>query len=287
MKNYLNSLSSPLIASLLFLSACSARPVVKVGDIPTATLPSREEVSVAESFLGTHVDEQGYQVLDSGKEYQRVNSVISKLTKAAGFPAGSIPVHLVDAGDEVNAMAVNSASMVVYRALLAKVSSDDELAVVLSHEVGHILARHSQQEAEKAERARAVSVGSSILGAIASIATAAVGYQGASDLVGDVTRGSTKVIGYGAVVGQFDRDQEYEADHIGLMLMAKAGYDPAAAIAFWQRADEIFGHGSSSVGAFFSTHPSFGNRLDALKEALPVAQALRPTTTDKGKPHKI
>jgi predicted Zn-dependent protease len=78
------------------------------------------------------------------------------------------------------------------------------------------------------------------------------------------------MVGMGAYALAYDRDMEYEADHIGMMLMAKAGYDPSAAIRFWTNSDEIFG-GSNSL-SFFSTHPSNSDRLDALNEYLPIAQ---------------
>ncbi len=68
---------------------------------------------------------------------------------------------------------------------------------------------------------------------------------------------------------QYDRDQEYEADQIGLMIMGKAGYDPRVAVEFWNRASEIFG--SSGGGSFLSTHPTADDRAEELEEALPVA----------------
>jgi predicted Zn-dependent protease len=73
----------------------------------------------------------------------------------------------------------------------------------------------------------------------------------------------------GAYVLAYDRDMEYEADHIGMMVMSKAGYNPEAALSFWQKSDEIFG-GSNSM-SFFSTHPSNSDRLDQLRSYLPIA----------------
>lgn len=83
---------------------------------------------------------------------------------------------------------------------------------------------------------------------------------------------------YGAIVGSFNRTQEYEADHLGLIIMAKAGYNPEGAIAFWRDAEKIFGTSSTSIGSFFSTHPAFKDRVKSLEEAMPYAmQAYRPS----------
>lgn len=76
-----------------------------------------------------------------------------------------------------------------------------------------------------------------------------------ADVAGDLTESTTGMIGYGAFVGAFNRDQEYEADHIGLMLMAKAGYDPKRAAPFWERAEEIFGSSYGGLEAFFFYPP--------------------------------
>lgn len=262
---------------ITFSAACSARVGIPVGQIPPAKLPTTEEAQGAKGFISSHVKKNGYKTLAvTSAEHKRVAEITERLTKAANFPAKSIPVSVVDAKGEVNAMAVNSASIVVYKALLDKVSDNDELATVISHEVAHILGRHAHENEEKKENAKNVRTTSAILGSIASIATSAAGFGGLSGLAGDVTHDTSATIGYGAFVAAFDRDQEYEADHVGMMLMAKAGYDPNAAIRFWSKAKEIFGDNSSKAGRFFSTHPHSDNRTEALKDALPHAEKHRP-----------
>lgn len=262
-----------LLCSMFICLGCAARREIPLGTIPPPILPTAEERGTALSAVRSHVQEGGYEEIRSGPEYTRVSEIVHRLLNAAGYAPQHFDLSLVDAGDEVNAMAVNSAAIVVYRKLLDRVKSDDELAVVLSHEVAHILARHSQ-DTGKEERASIVDVGSSLLGAAASVAAIMSGNPQLADTAGDLTTSTTGIIGYGALVGQFDRDQEYEADHVGLMLMAKAGYDPQVALGFWGRAEEVFGDSNSAIGSFFSTHPSFGNREDAIREALPFAVAV-------------
>jgi predicted Zn-dependent protease len=266
----LQKLAVLLMLSICF-SACSPKLRIKPGVLPPAEAIDPKLKIEAENFVRAHIDEENFFEIKSGPELKRAKNVVDRLSVAAGYPRGSFPVHLLNAGDQVNAAAFNGASIVVYRELLVRVKTDEELATVLAHEVGHILARHYKDSEEEQSRASAVNTGSSLLGSVASIATSLAGYGGASDLVGDVTEGASGAIGYGAYVGTFSRTQEYEADHLGLIIMAKAGYDPRTAIAFWQRSGEIFGSSQSKAGSFFSTHPAESDRVDALNEAMPYA----------------
>lgn len=259
------------VVLLTFVSACGPSMRIKPGEIPVATLPPQNLKIEAESYVSQHISEENYKEIKSGADLKRTRNVVERLSQAAGYPPKTFPVHLVDAGSEVNAAAFNGASIVVYQELLRKVTSDDELATVLGHEVGHIIAKHYTEDKEQEARSEAVSIGSTLLGLAASVATSAAGYRGASDLAGDVAETATGAIGYGAFVGSFSRRQEYEADHLGLMIMAKAGYDPRIAIDFWKRSKEVFGATSSEVGAFFSTHPAATDRVDELEVALPQA----------------
>lgn len=256
---------------VLCVSACGPTMRIKPGELPSVSVPPQPLRLQAEHYVAAHINEGDYREIKTGPEHKRVVNVIERLAKAAGYPPRSFPVHLLDAGEEVNAAAFNGASIVVYKELLKRVVSDEELATVLGHEIGHIVASHYKDKDEEENRAAAVNIGSGLLGAAANIATSAAGYSGAADLAGDATEAASGAVGYGAVVGSFNRTQEYEADHLGLIIMAKAGYDPHTAIGFWQRADQIFGSSTSSLGAFFSTHPASSDRMTALQEALPYA----------------
>jgi predicted Zn-dependent protease len=202
-----------------------------------------------------------------GKHGARVRKIVQKLAKAANINT-AIPVYIVNAGKDVNAMAVNGGAIVVYEKLADRVPEDDQLAAVLGHEVAHMITLHHEDEGED-QRRNGVAIFSELLGAAASIAvTASTGSNAAGNLAGDLTGTTSAVIGDGAIVKAYSRDMEYEADHVGLMLMAKAGYDPMAAIRFWQNANRIFGEDLSG-SSFLSTHPSGPERIAALKEALP------------------
>ena len=253
-----------------FLGGCSARPAVPVGEVPPFSAPNSQEVSSTRAMVEQHMSEAGFKVYQTGPEFQRVNKIVSRISAASGAQGFSYPVYIADAGDDVNAMAVQDNTIVVYRTLLSRVPDDDELATVLSHEIAHILAKHGSDDSSES-RATAVSVGSSILGTVAAVGAALAGAGGAANIAGDATEAAASIAGEGALVRSYDRGLEYEADHIGLMLMGKAGYDPNAAIRFWGKAEQIFGDKNSY--AFLSTHPSSDDRMEHLRAALPKAMA--------------
>ncbi len=259
---------------MLFLIGCAPQMRITPGAIPTADVPPKELKVESENYVKAHIQESDYKEISGGPEVSRTKKMVERLSRAAGYPANTFPVHVVDAGDMVNAAAFNGAAIVVYKELLVKVPDDADLATVLGHEMGHILAKHYKDQEEEASRAQTVGIGSTILGAIVSVGTSVAGFGSVSDMAGDATEGVTSAIGYGAYVGSFSRVQEYEADHIGLLLMAKAGYDPEQAPKFWAKSEEIFGSESSEVGAFFSTHPAESDRQKELLKAMPMALAL-------------
>lgn len=264
-----------LMISLSFgLTACSARKAVPVGEIPHSPQPSRDQVRTARALVEGQMGVPSEALHVQGPNAVRVRRIVGKLARAANLDPSKIPVYVVDAGDDANAMAVNGGAIVVFERLIDRVPSDDQLAAVLGHEVAHMIARHHEDEGE-AERETGVSIFSSVLGTAAAVAVGvATGSSAAGNLAGDVAGTTSQVIGEGAIVKAYSRDMEYEADHVGLMLMAKAGYDPRAAIAFWDNANAIFGEDLSG-SSFLSTHPSGPERIEALHEALPFAEQYR------------
>ena len=230
----------------------------------------------AEHFVTAMSHQQGYPESDSAKDKATVVRVIHRLLDSAGYNRNQFPIHVLNTGEEANAMVVKGASIVVYDGLLKKLHSDDEVATVLGHEIGHVLARHADNTKEQQDRADNVGIGSSIVGFATSIGASIAGVDAQSaNTLGEWAGDATGAIAYGAYVQAFSRDQEYEADEIGLMLMAKAGYDPYAAPGVWKRSEEIFGSADSQVGAFFATHPASSDRMEALEKAIPMTAQYR------------
>lgn len=159
--------------------------------------------------------------------------------------------------DQLNAFCMPGGKIVVYTGLLNRVSSDDELAAVIGHEVAHAVAYHGN---ERISNEMIRQLGGQVLGA-------AVARQGAllQQVVGQAYGVGTQVF----VSLPYSRKQEYEADKIGLIFMAMAGYNPEGAIKLWQMMS------ANKKGAiqsdFLSTHPSDQKRMDALRTYMPEA----------------
>jgi len=161
--------------------------------------------------------------------------------------------------EAVNAFAMPGGKIGVMVGILKAAQNQDQLAAVIGHEIAHVTADHSK---ERASRGRLSNVG---------IQVAAVllggGHQGA-------TYTAYEALNQGAAFGimlPFSRNQESEADVIGLKYMARAGFDPRAAVPLWQNMTDEAGEARAE---FISTHPSSDKRIDALVsqwiEALPL-----------------
>jgi predicted Zn-dependent protease len=160
---------------------------------------------------------------------------------------------------EANAFCLPGGKVGVFTGLFKYIESDGDLATVLAHEIGHVLARHAGERLSQSLLADLGGLGLSL------------GLGGANPYAGQAILQGYQL---GTTVGfmlPYSRKQEYEADRIGLILMAKAGYDPALGIAFWEKwsARE---KGRRSWPQFLSTHPKDANRLQAMKACLPEAR---------------
>ncbi|WP_352422328.1 M48 family metallopeptidase [Proteiniphilum sp.] len=158
--------------------------------------------------------------------------------------------------NSVNAFAMPGGKVVVYTGLLPITQTEEALAVVMGHEVAHVLARHSD---ERMSQQVALQYGGAIAG----------GLLGNSQMMQQL--GST-VFGLGAQYGvmmPYARKHEYEADEIGLILMAIAGYDPRVAVPFWTRMAQS--SGGAQVPEALSTHPNDMNRISRIESIMPNA----------------
>lgn len=160
---------------------------------------------------------------------------------------------------QVNAFALPGGKIGVYTGLLKVADGQAQLAAVLGHEIGHVLAHHSNA---RLSAQYATSAGMQMLGAF---------------LGGDASSATSKqvmsLLGLGAQVGvllPYGRSQESEADIIGLKLMARAGFDPRAAITLWQNMSAA---GGGAPPQWLSTHPSNAARIQHLKDNM--GQALQ------------
>lgn len=194
------------------------------------------------------------------EEYQRLKRIVARIAPHTHYPKFPYEVHLADV-DIVNAWCAPGGKMMVYTGLwkpkkgLVQKGNEDELAAVLAHEIAHANARHVT---EAISRTMTIAMA----GAAVQTAIAAGGSSQGANLFGEVFSDGMSIY-----IPSYSRDNEYEADRVGLMYMAKAGYDPRAAVRLWRKAAKR----KKDMTSIFASHPSSGARAKALERYLPAA----------------
>lgn len=186
-----------------------------------------------------------------------VRKVGERIAAAANKPEYKWEFTIINDPETVNAFAVPGGKVAVYTGIFGPARDEAGLAVVLGHEVAHALARHP---AERMSQGLLLQLGGVGLGV-------ALGKNPT------VANQVLQAYGIGAGVGvalPFGRSQETEADRIGLILMAKAGYDPRVALDLWERMEKKEG-GKGAPPEFLSTHPGYETRIQQLRSFLPEA----------------
>ena len=146
--------------------------------------------------------------------------------------------------------------MVVYAGILPVTQNEAGLATVLGHEMAHATSRHGAQRVLQQNLAQTAMTGIAV---------------SLSDMDYDQQRAIMGALGAGAQYGvlmPFNRKDESEADHVGLLYMARAGFDPRESLRFWQRMEQA---GREQPPEFMSTHPSHGTRIQQLQALMPKA----------------
>ena len=156
--------------------------------------------------------------------------------------------------EQANAFCLPGGKVAVYTGIFKYMANDAELAAVIGHEVAHAVARHG---GERISHEQARQVGQAVLAEMtdAQYRQLAVTVYGGATTVG--------------VMLPYSRTHEYEADHIGLIYMAKAGYDPKYAISFWEKFSKA--SNMSGIEEFLSTHPVGEKRIQEMRQLLPKA----------------
>jgi predicted Zn-dependent protease len=225
----------------------------------TAPITGREQFILVSDSEANQMGAQAYQeILNKGRVSRdpQMNAIVARVSQRL---AGVVDVpgaqwqYTVFDDATPNAFALPGGKIGVNAGMFRVARTEGQIAAVISHEIGHVMARHS---AERMSREVAVQVGIGLLGAATNTAQYA------------------EVMAQAATLGlilPFTREQESEADEIGLIHMARAGYDPREAIALWQNMEAAAG-GRGPI-EFLSTHPSPGNRIARLQQAMPRALA--------------
>ncbi|MBW1980556.1 MAG: M48 family metallopeptidase [Deltaproteobacteria bacterium] len=258
--------SALLLAVLILFSlvwACSTVPITgrsQLDLVPDSTMLALS-FQEYDKFLSSHKlsenKEQVAMVKRVGKRIQKaVEEYFSQHGLTQELKGYDWEFNLVES-DEVNAWAMPGGKVVVYTGILPITKDETGLAVVMGHEIGHAIAKHGNERMSQG-----------LLYQMGGIALA---------VALDTHPSQTNQLfmaayGLGAQVGillPYSRLQEEEADHLGLILMAMAGYDPREAVPFWRRmAAEKKG---KAPPEFLSTHPSDETRIRKIEELIPEA----------------
>ena len=201
------------------------------------------------------------------KENQFVTCVANAITREVG---GNWEVVVFE-DKTLNAFALPGQKIGVHTGLVELVDNQDQLAAVIGHEIGHVLARHSN---ERMSQKMGTQMGIALVQAVAAPTT-------------PMGQTAVSLLGVGAQYGiimPFSRLHESEADTMGIELMAKAGFNPAESITLWQKMAQA-SQGAQPV-EFLSTHPSHETRIDDLRAHLPKANALMKQAHAAGKQPK-
>jgi predicted Zn-dependent protease len=233
--------------SLTLASSCAT-----LGDI-NAFSPADDVQFGKQAYAEVLADQK---ILTGGPQVAQVERVSQRLIAAVKESEPELAklfeweVKVIDDPATANAFCLPGGKIAVYTGILPVAQSDAGLAVVLGHEIAHATLRHGTKAMTRQYTA-------------ATLIDYALHGPVAQELAG---------LGNQLVQLQFSKPAELEADHDGLFFLARAGYDPREAVAFWKRMQAKSGGGETSAFAeFLSTHPSDEHRIAQLEELLPQA----------------
>jgi predicted Zn-dependent protease len=265
-------------ASLLFvLAGCSEVPIT-----------GRRQLSLVPESMITSMSIQEYQqfisqnkVSSDPKQNETVTRVATKIVQAVEeyekthgekdrFAGYKWEFNLIE-DKQINAFAMPGGKVVVYTGIMPVAQSDAGLAAVLGHEIAHVFAGHGS---ERMSQGLLVQMGG-------------MGLDLALQKQPEATRSLfNAAYGLGSQVGillPFSRVQESEADHLGLIFMAMAGYDPHEAVGFWQRMAAA-GKDQAKPPEFLSTHPADETRIRNIEQLIPEAMQYYKPAGAQGQP---
>ena len=243
----------------LAVVGCSTNPYT--GRSQLLLLPESFEVSLGQAAFEAHMEDSDVRVSRYPWDTVPVRRVGERIVQAAlesPYAARAERFqwnYTVIRNSEVrNAWALPGGQIGIYTGMFSVAETEAGLAVVMGHEVAHALARHGS---ERMSRQLSMSVGTAVV-------SEALGVTPEARALAAVAFGLTVSL-------PFSRLHESEADYIGLLLAAEAGYDPREAVAFWERMEAL---SEGRRPEFLSTHPSHDTRAEDLWEALPEALAI-------------
>lgn len=273
----------PLLIGLIAIGATMARGCQHgpFGRTQIVTMSPQQEAELGlqayQEVLSTS------RVVSRGATVDAIRQIAKRLTDATQNPEFQARIGIklpefdwdvnVVQERQVNAFCLPGGKIVVYTGILPVAVSDAGLATVIGHEIAHALAHHGAERMAQQQMAQ-------------------IGLTAAGASIGDMDPAKRQqvmmVLNAGAKFGilKYSRNHESEADHMGLLLMAAAGYDPRESVQFWKRMTAATG-GAGAPPEFASTHPSHGTRIRDLTNWMPEAVSLYEHSTHKSHPRAL
>lgn len=239
-----------LLAAVVLVAGCAENPIT--GREGVQLLDVATEQRMGDAALRQVLASE--RIVRDPAYVAAVERVGRRLVAAAGGNPADWRFYVVDDPD-ANAYALPGGNVIVNSGMFPVAAGDPGLAVVMAHEIGHVVARHS---GERVSRDAMTQIGAGVLASVLG---------GGSQLAG--------LLGAGAQIGlalPAERRQELEADYMGLVLMQRAGYPPEAALDFWRRM-AIATQGRARPPEFLSSHPTDATRLQQIAAMIPEVKA--------------
>ncbi|SPP63418.1 M48 family metallopeptidase [Nitrospira lenta] len=259
-----------LLGTLLGIGGCETNPYTGRHQLLMSSVDEEMQMG-AQAYSQVKSDPKMHQSQDP-REIEPVKRVAARIIEAAkrskyGEMAQQFQWEVTVIKDDktLNAFALPGGKIAVYTGIFSVAKTEAGLAAVMGHEVVHALARHG---AERMSQGQLTNAALQVAGAAAS----------ANGGGGVMSQAAMAALGVGAQVGvllPFSRKHESEADYIGILLAADAGYDPRESIHLWERMAQLSGGGGPAE--FMSTHPGHETRIEQLKKWMPEAMAIYQT----------
>ncbi|MEO0794972.1 MAG: M48 family metallopeptidase [Verrucomicrobiota bacterium] len=251
-------LASATITAALF-TGCASAP--ETGRSQLSLISDAEVESMAVSQFDQM--KQQMPISKDVEKQQRLQKIGERIVVAARARGADLKPpeqweFVVFESDQINAFAMPGGKVGFYTGIFPLFDNDDDVAVVMGHEIAHVAAHHGEEKVSH-------QLANQMAGAALAIGLG----------LGEVDHSTSQIVmasyGLGSSIGfilPYSRTMESEADHVGLIYSSAAGYDPRASVPFWQKMDS---QGGERPPEFLSTHPSGTTRIRRLKELIPEA----------------
>jgi metalloendopeptidase OMA1, mitochondrial len=254
---------SALLAGVFALAACATNPYTERSQL--ILLPESYDASLGVQAYDQVLHDPKVKISNDPREVEPVKRVAARIIEAAKSSKYAErarqfkwEVSVIKDDKTMNAFALPGGKIAVYTGIFPIAKNEAGLAAILGHEVTHALARHGAERMSQGLVTQLVLEGAAI----------GLSAKGGNP---ETTEATMAALGLGANVGvllPFSRAHESEADHIGLLLAAQAGYDPHEAVHVWERMEQA---SKGQPPEFLSTHPGHGTRIKQLEEWMPEA----------------